>query len=210
MEAPPRDCSHRVGASALWLRSSRSVASPGASGAAARPVHEEAPRLAWHLLHGDTRVVTPSIRGSLSFTAGAQPPGCAVPSAREGPQAGVRCPARPPWQSPWARAGLALWLRWWQAEGAGSVSNSGGLARGPRVLIHLSSKPQGETLHIPSDQRPLSEDSLGWDWGRKTRALTGKLENLGLRSPPNRFYIFSLCVITSRKITVKKMNSQQR
>lgn len=74
------------------------------------------------------------------------------------------------------------------------MSKSEGLACGPRVLIHLSSKPQGETLHIPSDQRPLSEDSLGWERGRKTRALTGKLENLGLRSPPNRFYIFfSVC-----------------
>lgn len=45
--------------------------------------------------------------------------------------------------------------------------------------------------------------------GRDTRALTGKLENLGLRSLPNSFCIFSPCVITSWKITVKKMKPQQ-
>lgn len=45
--------------------------------------------------------------------------------------------------------------------------------------------------------------------GRDTRALTGKLENLGLRSPPNSFCIFSPCVITSWKITVKKMKPQR-
>lgn len=52
-----------------------------------------------------------------------------------------------------------------RTQGAGSVSNSGGLACGPRVRIHLGSKPQGETLHIPFDQRPLSEDGPGWAGG---------------------------------------------
>lgn len=81
-----------------------------------------------------------------------------------------------------------------RTQGAGSVSNSGGLACGPRVRIRLGSQPQGETLHIPFDQRPLSEDGLGWDWGRPTGALTGTLENRRLRSPPSPFYIFfSVC-----------------
>lgn len=58
--------------------------------------------------------------------------------------------------------------------------------------------------------KPLSEGSLAAGGGREgTGTLPRKLENLGLRSPPNSFYIFPLGVITFWKITVKKMKPRR-
>lgn len=91
----------------------------------------------------------------------------------------------------------------------GWLGEHGRFGRCPCAVIQFSSRPGGNALHslLP---KPLSEGSLAAGGCREgAGTLPRKLENLGLRSPPNSFYIFPLGVITFWKITVKKMKPRR-